>query len=192
MSGSAEPHATLQALESALAQILKSPKDGGVVRLIARRPDVGEREVVEEATLDVQQGLVGDNWKTRGAKSTPHKAPHPLKQVNLMNARVVQAVALTRERWALAGDQLYVDMDLSEANLPVGTRLEIGSAVLEITPPLHLGCGKFAARFGADAIKFVNTPEHRPLRFRGVHTQVIQGGVVREGDRVMVLRTSAP
>ncbi len=188
MSGSTERHATLSELESALPDIFQSPKEGGVIRLIARRPAVGEREVLQEAVIDLEQGVVGDNWKTKVSRSNPGKGPHPQKQVNLMNARVVQAVALTQERWALAGDQLYVDMDLSEANLPVGTQLQVGSAVLEITPPLHLGCGKFAARFGADSIKFINAPDRRALRFRGVHTQVISGGSVRKGDRVTVLR----
>lgn len=181
-------HATLTELESALPEILKSPRDQGSLLLISRRPATGERELLEEASLDSELGLVGDNWKTRGSRSTPDKSAHPEMQINVMNARVVQAVARSRDRWALAGDQLYVDLDLSEENLPVGTRLEIGTAVLEITAPAHLGCGKFATRFGGDAIKFVNSHERRALRLRGVNSKVVRTGTIRHGDEIKVTR----
>jgi MOSC domain-containing protein YiiM len=103
-------------------------------------------------------------------------------QLNIINSRVAALVAQDKERWQLAGDQLYLDMDLSEANLPAGTRLSLGSAVIEVTPPPHLGCQKFVARFGREAMKFVNSPIGKELHLRGVNARVIQGGIIRVGD----------
>lgn len=178
-------HLTLAEMEASLETIRQSPKDIGVLKLIARRPNTDEREVLEEARLDPAHGLVGDNWKTRGSRSTPDGSANPEMQINLMNARVIELVARDKSRWALAGDQLYVDLDLSADNIPPGTRLAIGSAVIEITAPPHLGCKKFSARFGPDAVKFVNSDEGRQLHLRGVNAKVITAGSVRNGDRVV-------
>ena len=104
-----------------------------------------------------------------------------------MSARAVEAVAGDRERWPLAGDQLYVDLDLSVDNLPAGTRLAVGEAVLEMTAEPHTGCGKFSARFGSEAIKFVNKSPGRELRLRGVNARVVTPGTVRVGDAVAKL-----
>lgn len=181
-------HATLEEMEAQLPEIARSPRDEGQLLLINRRPGVNEREVLQEATLDLELGLLGDNWKTRGSRSRPDKSANPDMQINIMNARVVQAVALSKDRWALAGDQLYLDLDLSEGNLPVGSRLEIGSAALEVTAPPHSGCGKFAERFGADAVKFVNSKQRSELRLRGLNAKVVGAGMIRVGDRVRVVR----
>ena len=152
--------------------------------LIARRPEIGKREAVKEAALDVVEGVVGDTWKTRGSSKTSDGSAHPEMQVNIMNSRVIALLAQDRERWQLAGDQLFVDMDLTDANLPPGTRLEIGSAVIEVTAVPHTGCGKFVSRFGADAVKFVNSALGKQLRLRGINARVIQSGVIRVGDTV--------
>ncbi|MBA2332651.1 MAG: MOSC domain-containing protein [Actinobacteria bacterium] len=179
---------TAEELEAGLEEILRAPRLEGVVRMIVRRPAVDERDVLEECALDLVEGLVGDSWKTRGSKRTPDGSSHPEMQLNVMNARVVDLVAAgDPERWALAGDQLYVDLDLSEENLPPGTRLGLGSAVLEVTAEPHTGCAKFHSRFGGPAHRFVNTKAHRHLRLRGLNAKVVQAGTVRRGDSIRKL-----
>jgi MOSC domain-containing protein YiiM len=169
-------HLTRAELEAGLDTIRDSPKDSGVVKLIVSRPRPGERELLEQAQLDPGAGLVGDSWGTR----TPD--PDPDTQLNVMNARVISLIALDRARWPLAGDQLFVDLDLGEANLPPGSRIEIGSALIEVSAEPHLGCGKFVARFGVDAMKFVNSSLGRQLHLRGINARVVRAGAVRVGD----------
>ena len=175
-------HLTMEELEAGLDEILDSPKEEGVLKLIVRRPRIGEREVLREAELDLVEGLVGDNWSTRGSSRTPDGSAHPDMQLNIMSSRVIALVAQNPGRWQLAGDQLFIDLDLSAANLPPGTRLTLGSAVVEVTSQPHTGCKKFVERFGADALKFVNSPVGRELRLRGLNARVVQPGVIRVGD----------
>ena len=175
-------HLTMPELEAGLDDIRRAPKDEGVLELIVRRPSVNDREIMEEAELHLDEGLVGDTWKMRRSKTTPDGSPNPLMQLTIMNSRVAALVAQDKDRWQLAGDQLYVDMDLSEENTPAGTCLSLGSAVIEVTPPPHLGCQKFVARFGLDAMKFVNSPTGKGLHLRGLHARVIQAGIIRVGD----------
>ncbi len=182
-------HLTTVELELAIDHIRQSPKDAGPLQLIVRRPVTEEREVLEEAQLDPIKGLVGDNWSLRCSSRTADGSPHPDMQINIMNARVVALVAQEKERWSLAGDQLYVDMDLSKENLPAGSRLAIGSAIVEVTPPPHTGCHKFVARFGVDAMKFVNSPVGKELCLRGINAKVVQAGVVRVGEAVRKIPT---
>ena len=172
-------------LEAGLEHIRRSPQDRGVLEAIVRRPATGVREVLEQGELDIASGLVGDNWGMRGSRSVPDGSADRDMQLNVMNARVADLVAQDRNRWQLAGDQLFVDFDLSEANVPPGTRLTIGSAVIEVTPPPHTGCAKFVSRFGVDAMKFVNSPTGRQLHLRGVNARVVQSGVIRVGDLVV-------
>lgn len=182
-------HLSLQELESGLDHIRQSPKDAGQVELIVRRPRMEEREVLTEAQLTSEAGLVGDMWSVRFSKRTPDGSPHPDMQLTLMNSRVIALVAQDSDRWPLAGDQLYVDLDLSADNLPVGARLQIGTAIVEVSSQPHTGCDKFSARFGRDALVFVNGPAHRDLRLRGVNARVIQPGTVKTGDAVKKLST---
>jgi len=156
------------------------------VELIVRRPAVDEREVVEAAELDLEQGLVGDNWLSRG-RSGGRPADRD-SQVTVMGSRAIAFAAGPRERWALAGDQLFVDLDLSAENLPPGTRLAVGSAVLEVTATPHTGCKKFAARFGLETLKVFDTDEGRALNLRGINTRVAEPGTVRVGDPVRRLQ----
>ena len=174
-------HLTMAELEAALDHLRDAPKDEGVVQLIVRRPQVDEREALEEAEVDPVKGLLGDSWSWRGSSKTPDGGPHPEMQINIMNARVAALVAQEKNRWSLAGDQLYIDMDLSQQNLPGGTRLQIGSAVLEVSPLPHTGCHKFVSRFGVDAMKFVNSSVGRELCLRGINAKVVQAGVIRLG-----------
>lgn len=176
---------SLEALEACLPEILQSPRQEGPLLLIVRRPQVDAREVLAEGELNTSEGLAGDNWRLRASARTPDGSPHPDMQLNLMNVRVAEAVAGDITRWPLAGDQLFVDFDLSQANVPAGTQLVIGDAVIETTPQPHRGCGKFSARFGVDALKFVNSPDGRVLGLRGVNARVIQPGRVRVGDTVL-------
>ena len=177
-------HRTTEELEASIDDLACGPNDLGIVELIVRRPDVDLREVVEEAVLDPDAGLVGDNWLLRGALHRGDERLDPDRQLTLMNARVVEFLAGTSDRWALAGDQLYVDLDLSVENLPAGTRLEVGSAVIEVTTPPHTGCAKFTERFGMDAARFVNSDLGRRLRLRGLNARVVEPGEVRRGDAV--------
>ena len=177
-------HLTTEELEAGMERVRLSPKDEGVLELIVRRPRVDEREVLEEGRLDLVEGLVGDSWKERGSSRTPDGSPHPDMQLNVMNSRVLALVAQDRERWRLSGDQLIVDLDLSDENLPPGTRLSLGSAVIEVTEQPHTGCHKFVARFGLDAMRFVNSDAGRRLRLRGLNARVVRPGVIRTGDVV--------
>jgi hypothetical protein len=174
-------------LEARLDEVIQSPKDHGVLEMIVRRPAVGAREILEEGQLDLADGLVGDSWKLRTSRRTADGAPHPDMQLNLINSRLAALVSQDKSRWHLAGDQLYVDFDLSEANAPAGTRLAIGSAVIEVTAEPHTGCSKFVERFGLDAMKFVNASERRDLHLRGINARVVQPGAVRVGDAVSKL-----
>ncbi|HEX6420605.1 MAG TPA: hypothetical protein VFZ77_19040 [Acidimicrobiales bacterium] len=185
------PHRTTAELEAALDDIRRAPGDAGVVDLVVRRPATGEREVLDEGTLDLEVGLVGDNWLARGNRRTPDGSADPLAQLNVINARLSRFVAVDPDRRALAGDQLHLDLDLSQANLPAGTRLAVGSAVIEVTAKPHLGCDKFVARFGRDAMRFVNSPVGRELRLRGLNARVVVAGTVRPGDEVRKLPAGA-
>lgn len=186
-SAATSHHLPPEALEAGLDHIRRSPADEGRLELIVRRPAVNEREVVNAARLDVAEGLEGDTWRERESRTTSDRSPDARKQVTVMNARAVALVAATDDRRPLAGDQLYVDLDISQANLPPGTQLAIGETVIEVSPEPHLGCHKFAARFGRDALRFVNSPVGRELRLRGLNARIITPGTIRVGDLVRKL-----
>ena len=181
-------HATLEELEAGLAEIRLAPKDDGELDMIVRRPAAGEREVLTEGRLDSEEGLVGDNWKARSSRRSGNTGPHPDMQLNVMSSRVIDRLAGGRERWPLAGDQLFLDLDLSDDNLPPGTRVAIGDAVIEVTAEPHTGCGKFSARFGLDASRFVNSARGRELNLRGINAKVVQTGRIRVGDLAHKIR----
>jgi hypothetical protein len=175
-------HATREQLEAGLDHICQAPDDAGELKMIVRRPAVDQREVLREAELCTENGLVGDTWSSRPSPRTGDGSAHPDMQLNIMNARATALIAGSEERWPLAGDQLYLDMDLCEENLPPGTRLAVGEAIIEVTDQPHLGCQKFKARFGEDALRFVNSDEGRKLHLRGINAKVVQAGSIRSGD----------
>jgi hypothetical protein len=177
-------HLTTAELEAGLAVVRQSPKDGGRLEMIVRRPRVDAREILEEGELDLEMGLVGDTWLERGSSRTADGSAHPDMQLNVINARLLDLVAQDQARWQLAGDQLVVDFDLSEENIPPGTQLAIGSAVIEVTAQPHTGCQKFVARFGREAMLFVNSPVGKQLHLRGINARVVQPGTIRRGDEV--------
>ncbi len=177
-------HLTAEALEAGLANIRQSPRDVGVVKLIVRRPQTGERETLETGELTCEAGLVGDNWRERNNNRPSDSPVNCDRQLTVMNARAVALLAQTKERWPLAGDQFYVDLDLSAENLSAGSRLSIGSALIEVTLPPHNGCRKFSERFGQEAMAFVNSPVGKQLHLRGINARVIQPGIVCVGDLV--------
>jgi MOSC domain-containing protein YiiM len=175
-------HLSRERLEAGLDHVRQSPPDHGRLMLVVRRPEIGQRGLLEEAVLDRVTGLDGDNWLTRGSSSTPDGSAHPDKQVTVINARLAELVAGGTERMALAGDQLYIDLDLSVDNLPPGSLLAVGEAVLRVSEAPHTGCAKFIERFGTDAMRFVNSRIGRRLRLRGMNTRIVVPGTIRLGD----------
>lgn len=179
-------HLTTEQLEASLDHIRASPAEG-TVELIVQRPAVDERVVLGEAELNTEEGLAGDTWNQRGSKRTEDGSPHPDMQLNIMNARILALIAQSPERMPLAGDQLIVDMDLSDENLPHWTKLAIGDAVIEVTDQPHNGCAKFSQRFGVDAHRFVNSEIGKQLHLRGINARVVTSGTIRIGDQIRKL-----
>ncbi len=180
-------HLPIETLTAGLDDIRQSPKATGVLELIVRRPQTEAREVLDVGELNLVEGLVGDNWQQRGSSQTADGSANPDTQLTLTNARLMALVAQDKRHWPLAGDQLYVDFDLSVDNIPPGTRLSLGAAVIQITEPPHTGCKKYAARFGLDALKFISSPAGKQLQLRGVNAKVIRPGAIRVGDAMKKL-----
>ena len=174
---------TLDELEAGLAEIQASPRTTGTLALIARRPGLGMREILEEAQLDTTVGLVGDGWVSRPNPKTPDGLAHPEKQLTLMNVRVIRLIADEHD-WPLAGDQLYVDFDLSNDHVPPGTRLAVGTTILEVSTQPHRGCAKFSERFGSEVMRWVNSETGRALNLRGINARVVEPGTIHRGDPI--------
>jgi hypothetical protein len=170
-------HLTTEEIEAGLDEIRQSPKDHGILKLIVARPRENQRVLLNTAELDAEQGLIGDSWAAE-----PDREPDA--QIAIMNSRTIALLARDENRWALAGDQLYLDLDFTDENLPSGSRLQIGSAILEVTPQPHNGCKKFVERFGLEAMKFVNSPVGKELHMRGIYARVVRSGSIRTGDAV--------
>ena len=180
-------HLSAAELEAGLDEIRISPKDQSVLDLIVSRPEEDARETMELADLHVEVGLVGDTWRDWPSIRSGDGKAHPDMQITMMNSRVAALVAQSMDRWPLAGDQLFVDLDLSKVNVPPGTRISVGAAILEVTNQPHTGCEKFAARFGIDALKLISSPIGRELQLRGINLKVVHGGEIRPGDAVKKL-----
>jgi hypothetical protein len=162
-----------------------SPKSIGSVELICIRPKEGERIELESVEVNEDVGVMGDNWELRGSRHTKDGTAHPEMQITFMNSRIINLIAGDVKYWHLAGDQFFVDFDLTRENLPVGSRIQIGeTAIFEITQMPHNGCHKFSKRYGSDATKFVNNLEGKELRRRGVNAKVVQAGLIKIGDRI--------
>jgi MOSC domain-containing protein YiiM len=184
-----EPHhRDAEQLAAGLEEVRRSPADAGAVELIVIRPGVDQRTLLETARISRETGVEGDSWDQRPSRRTPDGGPNPAAQVTVMNSRAADLVAGSRERWPLAGDQIYVDLDVSLTNLPTGTLLHLGEATLEVTDAPHTGCAKFSARFGVEALRLTATPDGKELRLRGINTAVVRGGSFAVGDQVVVER----
>jgi MOSC domain-containing protein YiiM len=177
-------HLNMNELEEGINYIVQTPDDKGPVRMIVSRPETGIRKILNSASLDTIKGLIGDNWKDRGSSGTPKKSANPETQITIMNSRVIDLIAHSSDRWKLAGDQLFIEMDISRNNIPPGSQLKIGSAVIEVSEKPHTGCQKFSERFGLHALIFVSTPLGLELCFRGINARVLKSGIVTVGDIV--------
>jgi hypothetical protein len=180
-------HLSLEKLREGLAEIRQSPKDGGPLQAIVIRPETDARVSLQRCEFSPELGVHGDNWARGCWMSLPDGRPHPDVQVTIMNARTIALIAQEEARWQLAGDNLLVDLDLSADNLPPGTRLSVGSVVLEITEVPHKGCKKFAGRFGVDATRFVNSRDGLRMHLRGIYARIVKPGLVAVGDAVKKL-----
>ena len=180
-------HLSLEELQEGLSGILRSPQDRGILKAIVIRPEVEARISLQQCELSPEGGVHGDNWARGCWMSLPDGRPHPDVQVTIMNARTIALIAQDEARWPLAGDNLFVDLDLSADNLPPGTRLSVGATLLEITAVPHKGCKKFAQRYGVDATRFVNSRDRLRLHLRGIYARILQPGVVAVGDAVAKL-----
>jgi len=183
-----EKHLLAAEIEAGLEHVLAAPKNDGRLEMIVRRPKINKREVVASGVLDTENGLVGDNWLSRGSSRTANGLGHPEMQLNLMNYRYALLIADSRERVPLAGDQMFVDLDLSEENVPPGTRISIGEATIEVTAIPHLGCKKFVERFGIDAMKIANSEFGRKHHLRGINARVIDGGSINVGESIRIIK----
>jgi len=170
-----------------MPDVIDAPKDEGVVRLIVRRPGKSQREILERGQFDTEVGLVGDDWINRPGRGSDKPNPHA--QVTIMNARVAALISGDPEpgTWAQCGDQLYVDLDISEQNMPAGTRVGIGDLELEIQAEPHTGCVQFRGWWGPEALRFISTKQGLALRMRGANAVVVQPGTVRPGDIARML-----
>ncbi|MFV0307866.1 MAG: MOSC domain-containing protein [Desertimonas sp.] len=182
-------HLDADQLAAGLAHIRASPTDDGILKLVVARPSAGERHVVAVGELSLADGLIGDNWNQRPSRRSADGGPHPDMQLNLINARLSAHIAEDEAHRALCGDQLHVDLDLSVDNLPPGTRLAIGDAVIEITDQPHTGCAQFRERFGGAALRFVNTGPGKQLRLRGINAKVVEPGRIAAGDAIRKVPT---
>ncbi len=178
---------TEEEIEKRYDALPKCPSNNGSLALIVRRPNIDQREIIEQGELSLEEGLVGDNWIRKGSRHTPDGSAHIEQQLTLMSTRALKAITDDETTWPLAGDQLLVDFELSDKELPAGTQLQIGEAVIEISAHPHTGCKKFSERFGKGAIRFVNSKEGRSLNHRGVNAKVITSGKITAGDKIIRL-----
>lgn len=180
-------HLTTEQLEAGLDSILQSPDDHGRLEMIVIRPREDERIELDECELSAEGGVRGDRWITSSPLQLDDGRSHPDVQIAVINSRLIDLVAGERSRWSLAGDNLYIDLNLASENLPVGQQLAIGDVVLQVTNQPHNGCHKFTERYGRDAVKFVNSDEGKRLHLRGVYVRVLKPGQVHVGDAIRKL-----
>lgn len=179
--GDPSRHVPADELSRRFAELTPPPRDAGSVRLLVRRGwHQGRREEPASVMLSASEGMPGDSW-SRSEGRTPDS------QLTAMEVGVAEMIA-NGQPWSLFGDQLYLDLDLSAENLPVGSAVAVGEAVLEVTPKPHKGCAKYQARFGADALRLISRPDLRPRHLRGIYLRVVTDGLVRVGDAVEVVR----
>ncbi|MDA1190559.1 MAG: MOSC domain-containing protein [Candidatus Poribacteria bacterium] len=177
-------HLTTEQIEAKLDWIQSAPTDNGTLEGICIRPASNERVELERCRLSPKLGVEGDSWARKCWKTLADGSPDPDVQVTIMNARAIEVMAGSRDRWKWAGDQLFADFNVGVDNLQPGDRVRIGDALLEITAEPHNGCDKFKDRFGLDALKYVNSPDGKSLRLRGIYARIVEEGVINVGDTI--------
>lgn len=175
-------HATMDELLAATPSILDAPKDRAEISMLCLRPGYNQRRFVDHIDVSPEEGIPGERWSTRPWLTLPDGAAHPGIQVCILSKRVLDLVWRDRATTPHPGDTFIVDMDLSEDNLPDGQLLQAGSAVLRVSEVFNDGCVKWKARYGADAKDWVNLPEYRAARLRGILCSVEQAGRIANGD----------
>lgn len=181
--GDSTRHLSTAELEAAFRALPPAPKEAGRLTHIVRRPTKEAREVLQHARLSLADGLPGDGWSQK-------PAPDPAAQLTVMQIGVAEMLA-NGQSLALFGDNLFVDLDLAVENLPIGSRLRVGGAVVEVTPLPHDGCHKFNARFGTDALRFVNAKPTRHRNLRGIYWRILEAGDIEIGSAVRVISRAA-
>ena len=177
--GDSSRHLSSADLDARLRALPGAPKDAGRLALIVCRSSEGVRETPERVHLSAEEGVPGDGWGRR----TPRR---PEAQLAVMRRDVAELIA-NGQPLTTFGDNLFVELDISAANLPVGSRLRMGGAIVEVTPLPHDGCGKFKGRFGSDALRFVNAKPTRDQNLRGIYWRVVESGEVAVGAPIQVL-----
>lgn len=176
--------ATRVELDAAIPQILAAPKDGAAVEMLCFRPGYNQRQFPDRLTLTRERGIPGERWESSPWLTDRDGRGHRGIQVSILSRRVLDLIWRDRDTVLHPGDTFIVDMDLSEANLPVGQLLQVGTAVLRVSEVFNDGCVKWKARYGADAKDWITAPGHPQLRLRGVLCSIEQGGELANGDRI--------
>lgn len=184
-------HLTTQEIEAGLPDVHASPKDHGELVAIFTRPAVGERRELQATEITAECGIPDDHWSKGCWKSLENGAPDPDVQISLMSSRFINLIASSRENWGLSGNNIFVDLDLTPENLPIGQKLKVGAAELVITAVPYTGCAKFIERYGRDACVYVNRGLGRDMRLRGVYGRVVKDGYIKVGDKVTKLPASS-
>ncbi|MFT6089771.1 MAG: hypothetical protein ACJAWM_001153 [Sulfitobacter sp.] len=180
-------HATTAECEAALEHILAAPDSGAVIGQLCFRPDFEQRSFPDTLEMTVKHGITGERWTKKPWLTLPNGDPDPRIQVSILSQRVMDLCWRDRENTVHPGDPIVVDMDLSAANLPVGTRLSAGSAILEVSDKFNTGCIKWHDRYGNDSLRWINKADHREYRLRGILCKIVQDGTVKVGDQLIKL-----
>ena len=176
--------ATFELLSARRSWVLDAPKDNAPILTLCVRPAEGERRFVQTMQLDPERGVVGDRWLTKTWMRLSDGRPDPRIQVCIMGSRLLELVRREGADSMYPGDNVIADMDFSEANLPVGQHLQLGTAIIEVSDVFNSACSKWQQRYGADALTWINLPENKPHRLRGILARVVRAGEVHLTDSI--------
>lgn len=177
--------ATLDDLQAKLSWATSAPRDNAPISTLCVRPAEGDRQFVERIDFSVTEGVVGDRWIRKTWMRLPDGRPDPRIQVCLLGQRVLELVRIDPYRMPYPGDNIVADLDFSETNLPSGQLLRVGTATLEVSDIFNTACSKWRARYGDDALRWINLPDNLPHRLRGVLCRVVASGYATIKDRIV-------